>query len=97
MVYRIQETNKGIPYSEEEMKEDIHKFSKGLTLWGSPRVVKKWKEFMTKVNGPTDGINNLFLIEEIMNQMRRDLGVKGTSKGVLLGFFVNDIDNYKDD
>ena len=36
-------------------------------------------------------MDNVFLLEEIMNEMRRDLGMKKVKKGNLLAFFVNDI------
>ena len=35
--------------------------------------------------------DNLFLMEDIMNEMRKDLGMKKVKKGNLLAFFVNDI------
>lgn len=95
MVYRIQENVRvEDSYSEEEMTEDIMAFNKQLTLWGSPKVVNKWIEF--KANGvtPQKAIENMFVLEEIMNQMRKDLGSKKTKKGNLLGFFVNDINEY---
>ena len=36
-------------------------------------------------------MDNLFLMEEIMNEMRKDLGLRRVKKGNLLAFFVNDI------
>ena len=32
-----------------------------------------------------------YLMESIMNEMRKDMGLKKARKGKLLGFFVNDI------
>ena len=40
---------------------------------------------------PEEGEKNLFLLEEIMNEMRKDLGLKKVKKGNLLAFFINDI------
>ena len=92
MVYKIQQNSKNnIKYSEAEMIKDLSKFSKQITLWGSPRVVKKWVKFRENGANPDAGMENLFLLEEIMNDMRKDLGVHRVDKGNLLGFFVNDI------
>ena len=38
-----------------------------------------------------ENLVNLFLMEDIMNEMRKDLGMKKVKKGNLLAFFVNDI------
>lgn len=73
------------------MIQDIKDFSQDITLWGSPNVVNKWVEFREKATDPTSAIQNLFLVESIMNEMRRDMGLKKARKGNLLAFFVNDI------
>lgn len=92
MVYKIQQNSENnIEYTEEEMAKDLSKFSKQITLWGSPRVVKKWVEFRANGAKPEAAMDNLFLLEEIMNDMRKDLGVHKVDKGNLLGFFINDI------
>lgn len=91
MIYKIQQSNKpGKEYPEEEMIKDLTRFSKKITLWGSPKVVNdrvKFKENALKSNG----MDNLFLTETIMNDMRKDLGMPRVKKGHLLAFFVNDI------
>lgn len=96
MVYKLQQNkNDNNGYSEDEMMEDITAFSKDLTLWGSKRVVNKWIQFrMNSVKGNTKPTENLFVLEGIMNEMRKDLGIGKTHKGRLLAFFVNDIDKY---
>ena len=95
MIYKVQSNSKNPgSYSEQDMIKDISKFSKQITLWGSPKVAKKWNEFRKNGANPENATQNLFLTEEIMNEMRKDLGVKKLNKGGLLGFFVNDIDNY---
>lgn len=92
MVYKLQQNSKGnMIYTEEEMQKDLSKFSKKITLWGSPRIVNKWVKFRENGSNPEAGIKNLFLLEEIMNDMRKDLGVNRVEKGNLLAFFVNDI------
>ena len=49
---------------------------------------------MYKIIKAEELTNNIFLMEEIMNEMRKDLGVKKTAKGDLLAFFVNDIKEF---
>lgn len=92
MVYKIQQNSKnGNKYTEKMMIEDISKFSKEITLWGSSNVVNKWVKFRENGTNPEAEMENVFLMEEIMNEMRRDLGMKKVKKGNLLAFFVNDI------
>lgn len=92
MIYRIQmSTKEGYEYSEQEMLEDISKVSKQITLWGSNRVVNKWVEFRENATNTDYAVKNLFVLEGIMNDMRKDLGVKKVKKGNLLSFFVNDV------
>lgn len=92
MVYKIQQNSKGTEkYSQEEMINDMLSFSQEITLWGSPKVAKKWVEFRENGANPDYAKKNLFVLEKIMNEMRKDLGMKKMKKGELLGFFVNDI------
>lgn len=92
MIYLVQKNTKNPgTYSDEQMLEDLSKFSKQITLWGSSRVINKWIEFRENGSDPKKTKYNLFLMEEIMNDMRKDLGLKKVKKGNLLGFFVNDI------
>lgn len=92
MIYKIQNNIKSEgSYTEEMMIEDLPKFSKQITLWGSPHVVNKWVKFRENGTKPDVQLDNLFLMEEIMNEMRKDLGMRKVKKGNLLAFFVNDI------
>ena len=92
MVYKIQQNvKKPGTYTEQMMLEDLSKFSRQITLWGSPKVVNKWVAFRENGAKPNAGTENLFVMEEIMNEMRKDLGLKKVKKGNLLAFFVNDI------
>lgn len=94
MIYQVQKNAKEPgTYTDKQMLEDLSKFSKQITLWGSSRVINKWIEFRENGADPEKAKNNLFLMEEIMNDMRKDLGLKKVQKGNLLGFFVNDIKN----
>ena len=48
MIYKIMEDTKrkdGNKMTEEEITQIVSEFSKGLTLWGSNRVVKKWLKY----------------------------------------------------
>ncbi len=93
MIYKMQQSNKlGKEYSKEEKIKDLMRFSKKITLWGSPKVVNDWVKFREKaLDGNSNGMDNLFLTETIMNDMRKDLGIPKVKKGHLLAFFVNDI------
>ncbi len=98
MVYKIQENIKeNKEYNDKEMLADIFSFSKKLTLWGSSKVIRKWLAFckicQEQNNNPTD---NLFLLEEIIFEIRKDMGQKksGLKQGDILAFFVNDIKDY---
>ena len=98
MVYKIQENVKeNKEYNDKEILDDIFSFSKKLTLWGSSKVIRKWLAFRKisqEQNGnPTD---NLFILEEIIFEIRKDMGQKksGLQQGDILAFFVNDIKDY---
>lgn len=92
MVYKIQQNaKKPNSYTEKEMLTDLSKFSKEITLWGSSKVVYKWVKFRENGAKPEAGKENIFIMEDIMNEMRKDMGLKKVKKGNLLAFFVNDI------
>ena len=92
MIYKIQQNNKnGNKYTNEEMIKDLMVFSKEITLWGSPSVINKWVKFRENGMKENSGYENLLLTEEIMNAMRKDLGLRKVKKGNLLAFFINDI------
>lgn len=91
MIYKIMENSKKGNYTEEKMMEDISKFSKQITLWGSSTVANKWVKFRELSHNPSLAQKNIFVLEDIMNEMRKDLGLKRVKKGNLLAFFINDI------
>lgn len=94
MVYKMQECiKKGEDYSDKDMLEDVLNFSKELTLWGSNKVIKKWIEFRnTDYSNPEDYNNILYNLEDIIIEIRKDMGHKkfGLNKGDILSFFIND-------
>lgn len=98
MVYKIQENVKeNKEHNDKEILDDIFSFSKKLTLWGSSKVIRKWLAFrkisQEQNDNPTD---NLFILEEIIFEIRKDMGQKksGLKQGDILAFFVNDIKDY---
>lgn len=92
MIYKLQQSSKpGKAYPQNEMVEDILRFSKQITLWGSSRVVNNWVKFKEIAAGGNEGIENLLITEQLMNDMRKDLGLSRVKKGNLLAFFINDI------
>ena len=83
-------------YSNEDMIKDINDFNSKLSLWGSPKVVKKWNDFRQKSlegNKQLEPKELLNAVEEVMNEMRKDLGSKSTKKGELLSIFIYDSEN----
>lgn len=97
MIYKIIEDTKrkdGEKMTEEEMTQMVSEFSKGLTLWGSNRVVKKWLKYRkSSIKGDK---NILWEMEDIIYEIRKDVGLgRGLKKGDMLSFFVNDIENLK--
>ncbi len=96
MVYRLMMKTEKTPYNQEDMVKDLSSFSREITLWGSKEVVKKWVQFRKNATSPEGVTKNLLLIEDIMNEMRKDLGTKKTKQKELLGFFVNDVENISD-
>lgn len=84
MIYKLQtSSSEKSPYTQEEMISDIKDFSQDITLWGSSNVVNKWVEFREKAVDPASAVQNLFLMESIMNEMRKDMGLKKARKGRL--------------
>lgn len=97
MIYKIMEDTKrkdGKKMTEEEMTQMVSEFSKGLTLWGSNRVVKKWLKYRkSTIKGNK---NILWEMEDIIYEIRKDVGLgRKLKKGDMLSFFVNDIENLK--
>ena len=94
VIHKVSLSGKGdFVYSNEDMIKDINDFNSKLSLWGSPKVVKKWNDFRQKSlegNKQLEPKELLNAVEEVMNEMRKDLGSKSTKKGELLSIFIND-------
>ena len=97
VIHKVSLSGKGdFVYSNEDMIKDINDFNSKLSLWGSPKVVKKWNDFRQKSlegNKQLEPKELLNAVEEVMNEMRKDLGSKSTKKGELLSIFINDTEN----
>lgn len=96
MVYTIlEDTKKPVAkrMSELEINKMVSEFSKGLTLWGSNKVVKKWLRYRrASMDNPSP--ESLLLLEDIIYEIRKDVGQrKKLGKGDMLSFFINDIEN----
>lgn len=75
MVYKIQEKGKAKEsINDEEMLDNIFSFSKKLTLWGSNKVIRKWLAFRKISQEQNDNTENLFMLEEIIFEIRKDMG-----------------------
>lgn len=95
MIYTIMEETKkndSEKMSEEKMTKMVSEFSKGLTLWGSNRVVKKWLRYRkSSLNG--GGVQTLLELEDIIYEIRKDVGQKKKLRqGDMLSLFINDVD-----
>ncbi len=79
--------------SEKEIADMISSFSKGLTLWGSNRVIRKWLKYRESLlKGNHEEI--LFEMEDIIYEIRKDVGIRRRmGKGDMLAFFINDPEN----
>ncbi len=65
--YKLQDARK--KYTQQDLLDDLNEFSQGFTLWGSKKVVEKWNEFRFNSTKPNMEEKNLFILEEIMNEM----------------------------
>ena len=97
MFYDFQsQANTGKEFTQEELAQVFTQITKELTLWGSSEAIKTWGNWrVSSSKGITDPHELLFGMEEVMIQLRKDMGLKrGIKKGDLLRLSVNDIDNY---
>ncbi len=83
------------PMTSQQMMKGFIDWTKPLLLWGSDEVVTSWGRLRVDM-GDSPGVESLFRLEELLFQLRRDVGHPGTElqKGDLLRLWVNDIDEY---
>jgi len=79
------------PISDEELQKFFIKFSKDLTLWASPEVIKTWSIFRSQA-GDDSNSDTLSKVDNIYRAMRKDLGNSnaGLNNRALINLYVND-------
>jgi hypothetical protein len=84
------------PLSQAELVKFFATYTEKLTIWGSDGVIKSWRALRLSAVAGVEGADMLFLYENLLMEIRKDLGHKnqGFKKGTLLGLFVNDIDKH---
>jgi hypothetical protein len=85
------------PMPESEVLRQMVDMTRNLVIWGSDEVVKAYVKFRTFANSNGDSTQMVFIVEELMAAIRKDLGHKnqGFNRGTILGLFVNDLDKTK--
>ncbi len=80
---------------EKELKDFFHSFTADLILWGSQGVLKAWRKF--RVGTIHGGANPLLLLDDILREIRSDLGNsnRGLNRGDLTSLFLKDPDELK--
>lgn len=77
IIYTIMEDTKK-PVNEQmadfERIKMMSEFSKGLTLWGSNKVVKKWLKYRKASLENMSPESSLLLLEDIIYEIRKDVG-----------------------
>lgn len=88
----------GKSLTENEIIKFMNSFTSNLIIWGSDEVVSKWSNFRLKLIKMGENIppDFMFEFEGFLSIIRKDIGHKNQNiqKGILLGLFVNDIENY---
>lgn len=66
----------GAEYSQDEMLDDIFTFTENLMLWGSADAIKLWSEWRIKAGDNPDPMELMLGQEQIIMQLRKDVGQK---------------------
>jgi hypothetical protein len=97
LVYDFQAAaSKGAGMADDELEKILMQFNKELTLWGSSKAIQAWGNWRRcSSSGSVDPLQNLFGMEKVMIQLRKDMGMRrGIRKGDLLRLMVSDIDSF---
>jgi hypothetical protein len=94
-------TKTGSPPTEEEMMRFMSNFNQRIMVWGSDDVLAawvNWRRVATRQevgNASVQGVKIMFLYEELILTIRKDLGHKNKElgSGDILALFINDIDS----
>ncbi len=83
--------------SEKEIMKFYADSNPLLLSFASNKVIEKWGKLRLKM-ADDEGVNNMFQLEELLIEIRKDLGHsnRGLNKGDVLRLMVNDIDDYLD-
>lgn len=74
-------------YPQNNLHEDVLKFNKQIVLWGSPKVVEKWGRLLKESR--ENPYNCQVIIEDLINEMRKDLGSRKINKVKVLSIFID--------
>ena len=97
LVYDFQAAaSKRAGMADDELEKILMQFNKELTLWGSSKAIQAWGNWRRcSSSGSVDPLQNLFGMEKVMVQLRKDMGMRrGIRKGDLLRLMVSDIDSF---
>ena len=96
----LMSTKTGNPPSEEEIVKFMSDFTPRAMVWGSDEVLLAWVKWrrtsIDQVAMKTGPMKPMFVYEELILAIRRDLGHKnkGLLPGNILSLFINDIDQH---
>ena len=81
---------KGDEVLPDNVEEFFYDFTSKITVYGGPGVVKAYSQWRSASENGKNEINNLFMIDNLFREMRKDLGEsnKGILKNELLGLFI---------
>ncbi len=84
------------PLSEQELMKFIADIMEKLTIWDSDGVIRAFSDFRLATVRGADSVDILFIYENLLLEIRKDLGHKNTNlkRGMILSLTVNDIDKY---
>ena len=77
MMQKISRREKdGFVYTIDEARKDIDEFNSKLSLWGSPKVVKKWVEFRKKCIENEEQLGRNDLLKEVEENSAAQMAAK---------------------
>jgi hypothetical protein len=87
-------TGKVVP--PEEMEAFFADFTQQFMIWASTDVLKAWGKFRVFSASEGDATEAMFLIEDVVREIRKDLGHRdrGLGRGDVLSLFINDIHKF---
>lgn len=76
--------------TQKQLEDFFFRFTTNVMLWGSPAVLRHYKSF--REHGKRQDKSILFVVDDILQAMRRDLGLKnwGLERGDLVKMLLTD-------